>query len=140
MERYADLTRRHYKDSKVVLLVYDCDDMDSLELLEHVYDDAACHALDATKVLVRNKIDLEFQLVDIADADTKLRTDDRFACHMSTSAKTRDGIDALCTKLGDLLSNTKPVAKNDGAFQLFNHQPTQAPEDPAPDANTGSCC
>ena len=146
MERYADLTRRHYKGSKVVLLVYDCDDMDSLEVLKDFYDAAAIHAPGAIMILVRNKTDLEFQNVGIDEAFDKLCGGERrrhrnFACHMPTSARTGDGIDALCIKLGDLLCNAKPVAKDDGAFQVFKNKPSPTPTSQAPaDTGTGSCC
>jgi len=116
MERYSRLTRQHYFGSSVVLLVYDCDDMESLTDLAVYYDDAKHNASGAAMVLVRNKIDQELQCVGIKDAEKLLcnhKEKDRSVCKFKfraeTSAKDNTGINELIQRVAKyLLKNAEP--------------------------------
>ena len=144
MERYAPLTRSHYSNSKIILLVYDSDDMDSLECLESIYDEAIEHAVGADMVLVRNQIDKEMQMVDEDEAFLKLcrgtggQRQRILASHMATSAKTGQGIAELRTELGNLLSGAEPVRPGTGRFlEDSRDEPTQNSTSTRP---SKSCC
>ena len=116
MERYSRLTRQHYYGSSVVLLIYDCDDMETLKDLKGYHEDAKNNASGAAMVLVRNKIDQELQCVGIEDAEKLLcnhkerdRSDCKFKFRVETSAKENTGIKELIQKVAKyLLKNAEP--------------------------------
>ncbi|XP_022802487.1 ras-related protein RABD1-like [Stylophora pistillata] len=117
MERYeAGLTRQHYHGSNVVLLVYDCEEMETLEQLKNYYDDAKRHTNGAAMVLVGNKIDKEFPSVEKGDAekilcnhiDIQIRHCN-FQYRAETSAKTDTGIRELIQSVAEyLVKNAEP--------------------------------
>lgn len=114
MERYGRLTRQHYYGSHVVLLVYDCDDSESLRVLREFYKDARDNTNGAAMVLVRNKIDKDFQSVDIAETTNLIcnhHTRDicRFKFKAETSAKNNSGIKKLVNDIAEyLVKNVEP--------------------------------
>ena len=138
MERYARLTRQHYFGSSVVLLVYDCDDMESLKDLADYYNDAKTNASGAAMVLVRNKIDQELQCVGIKDAEAILcnheqrgRSVCKFKFRAETSAKEETGINELKQKVAKyLLKNAEP---SNSRREFYNIRlPPEPPSPPSP--------
>lgn len=117
MERYGRLTRQHYHGSHVVLLVYDCDDSDSLKELKEFYKDARDNTNGAAMVLVRNKIDKDFQSVDIAETtnlicNSHTRDICKFKLKAETSAKYNTGIEKLVNDIAEyLIKNVEPSNK-----------------------------
>lgn len=143
MERYSRLTRQHYFGSSVVLLVYDCDDMESLNELAGYYKDAKDNASGAAMVLVRNKIDQELQCVGIIDAEQILcnhKERDSFVCKFKfraeTSAKANTGINELIQRVAKyLLKNVEPS----NSRREFDKITPKAEPSPTP-SKTSSCC
>ena len=142
MERYSRLTRQHYYGSSVVLFVYDCDDLESLNSLAGYYKDAKDNASGAAAVLVRNKIDQELQCVGIKDAETILcnhREKDISVCKFKfkaeTSAKEKTGINELMQKVAKyLLKNAEP-SNSRREFDRIRPRP----EPPSNASTTNSC-
>ncbi|XP_078345410.1 uncharacterized protein LOC144630926 [Oculina patagonica] len=143
MERYARLTRQHYFGSHVVLLVYDCDDMESLQALLDYYRDATRNASGAAMVLVRNKIDKVDQSVDIREAEKLLcnyegmgRSACKFKFRAETSAKENTGIQELIQKVAEyLLKNAEPSNLR-REFDKITCKPEPLPTRPT----SGGCC
>lgn len=142
MERYSRLTRQHYFGSSVVLLVYDCDDMESLRDLAGYYKDSKDNASGAAIVLVRNKIDQELQCVGIKDAEKILcnhKEKDLSVCKFKfraeTSAKEKTGINELMQKVAKyLLKNAQP-SNSRKEFEKIKPKP----EPPSNPSTTNSC-
>ena len=142
MERYSRLTRQHYYGSSVVLFVYDCDDLESLNSLAGYYKDAKDHASGAAAVLVRNMIDKELQCVGVKDAETILcnhKEKDISVCKFKfkaeTSAKEETGINELMQKVAKyLLKNVEPSNSRRGFPRI-----EPGPEPPRIPSTTNSC-
>ena len=146
MERYSRLTRQHYFGSSVVLLVYDCDDMESLTDLAGYYEDAKHNASGAAVVLVRNKIDQELQCVGIKDAEKLLcnhKEKDRLVCKFKfraeTSAKDNTGVNELIQRVAKyLLKNAEP-SNSRREFDKLNLTSKPEPQSTANETSTCSC-
>jgi len=144
MERYSRLTRQHYFGSSVLLLVYDCDDMETLKDLNAYYEDAKNNASGAAMVLVRNKIDQELQCVGIEDAEKLLcnhKESDRSFCKFKfraeTSAKENTGINELIQKVAKyLLINAEP---SNSRREFDNIKPKPEPESIPSTTSSCSC-
>lgn len=128
MEREAPLTRYHYCGSHAILLVYDCDDRDSLIALQGFYKSAKDHAKGAAMVLVRNKIDKDPQCVHKEEADKLVynpfvsrRCQCQFKIKVETSAKEKTGIKELFYRVADyLIKNVEP--SNESTTKGFAHE------------------
>ena len=128
MEREAPLTRYHYYGSHAILLVYDCDDRDSLNALQGYYKSAKEHAKGAAIILVRNKIDKIPQCVDIGEADNLVYNPSvscpcpcQFNIKVKTSAKEKKGIKELFDSVADyLIKNVEP--SNESTTKGFDHE------------------
>ena len=149
MERYARLTRHHYFGSHVVLLVYDCDDNLSLEALKDFYKDARDNASGAAMVLVRNKIDKEFQSVDVGEAEHLVcnhSTQGTYVCKFrfkaETSAKENWGIQELFQKVAEyLIKNAQPSKRRGNKFDsVLKLQESQQEETTPPSTSNGCGC
>ncbi len=146
MERYARLTRQHYFGSHVVLLVYDCDDTESLQVLNDYYTDAKTNANGAAMVLVRNKIDKEDQSVDVKEAEKLLcnhedtgRSVCKFKFRAETSAKNNTGIKELIRRVAEyLLKNAEP-SNSRNEFDKIKPTKPEPPRTPVP-STSGGCC
>lgn len=153
MERYGPLTRQHYHGSSAVLLVYDCDDNLSLKELKEFYKCAKDNAVGAAMILVRNKIDKEFQSVDIREAEHLVYTNSRggtslcsFIFTENTSAKQNQGIKELFEKVAEyLIKHAAPSNERSNEFderirlQEKPSQPTTTPPQP-PQPSSGCGC
>lgn len=144
MERYeAGLTRQYYHGSNVVLLVYDCEEMETLEELKIYYDDAKKHTNGAAMVLVGNKIDKEFPSVEKGDAEKILCNHIekglphcKFQYKAETSAKTDTGIRELIQSVAEyLVKNAEP--SNLKKFGEIDVGQGDTKKDSPP---SGSCC
>lgn len=143
MERYGSLTRQHYFGSHVVFLVYDCDDMESLQVLKDYYRDATNNANGAAMVLVRNKIDKEDQSVDTREAEKLLcnhedlgRSVCKFKFRAETSARENTGIKELIRRVAEyLLKNAEP-SNSRSEFDKIKPTPEPLPTPPT----SGGCC
>lgn len=143
MERYSRLTRQHYFGSHVVLLVYDCDDMETLQALKEYYQDATNNANGAAMVLVRNKIDKEGQSVDKTEAEKLLcNHKDRgvpickFKFRAETSAKENTGIKELIQRVAEYLVKNAQPSNSRNQFDMI--RPTPEPI-PTPPTSSGCC-
>lgn len=148
MEREAPLTRYHYYGSHAILLVYDCDDRDSLNALQGYYKFAKDHAKGAAIVLVRNKIDKDPQCVDIGEADNLVYNPSvlfpcpcQFNIKAETSAKEKKGIKELLDSVADyLIKNVEP--SNESTTKGFAHElKVQGVSHPRtkPESNSSGC-
>lgn len=144
MERYGRLTRQHYHGSHIVLLVYDCDDSESLQVLKEFYKDARDNTNGAAMVLVRNKIDKEFQSVDIAETTNLIcnrstRDICKFKFKAETSAKDNSGIKKLVNDIAEyLIKNVEPSNKrNDFQDRIRLEEPRQTT--PPSKTSSSSC-
>ena len=144
MERYSRLTRQHYFGSSVVLLVYDCDDMESLTELAGYFKDAKNNASGAAMALVRNKIDQELQYVGIKDAEKLLcnhKEKDRSVCKFKfraeTSAKENTGINELKQRVAKYLLKNAAPSNSRREFDEVRLQ--QEPPNTPPTDTTSSC-
>ena len=125
-----------------MLLVYDCDDMESLRDLAGYYKDVEYNAIGAAAVLVRNKIDQELQCVGIKDAETILCNHKekelslcKFKFRAETSAKEETGIDELMQKVAKyLLKNAQP-SNSRREFDKIKPKP----EPPSNPSTTNGC-
>ena len=132
-----------------MLLVYDCDDRDSMEALRGYYRDAECNAVGAAMVLVRNKIDIEDQSVDMTEAMNTLCSQHtnrgesacRFAFVRETSAKTNEGIQALFQEIAEyLLRNFEPVTNRNANGNNYWPQHPDPELGHDPQATPNNCC
>ncbi|XP_068722147.1 ras-related protein Rab-18-like isoform X2 [Montipora capricornis] len=142
MERDAPLTRYHYHGSHAVLLVYDCDDGQSLLALKDYYECVKDNASGAAVVLVRNMIDKDPQCVDVKDADNLVYNHCsscvrpcQFKIKAETSAKDNMGIKELFQKVADYLISTNAEPSNkrknkgfDAEIKLQGEQPQATQE------------
>ena len=122
LERHNALTRSHYKDSNVVLVVYGTNDKNSFDRVSDCLSEVKDHEPGAFFFLIRNKIDLEELEEDVV---SQQQEDDRYL-HSATfksrnrvSAKTGEGIDELMKNLAEFLfKNVKrrSIKRNSGTF------------------------
>ncbi|EDO37049.1 predicted protein, partial [Nematostella vectensis] len=96
MEEYESLTRNHYSNSKVVLVVYSLDLPDSLAQVKECTQSAQVNAPAAKIVLVANKMDLP----NYRRLETDLRVKEMFPKteyehQFRISAKTGEGLNEL---------------------------------------------
>lgn len=148
MERYARLTHHHYFGSHVILFVYDCDDNLSLEALKDFYKDARDNASGAAMVLVRNKIDKDFQSVDVGGAERLVCNHSaqgtsvcKFRFKAETSAKDNLGIQELFQKVAEyLIKNAEPSNNRGNQFDnTLNLQDSQQESTPPSTSNGCGC-
>lgn len=144
MERYSRLTRQHYFGSHVVLLVYDCDDVESLQALVEYYNDAKNdNDNGAAMVLVRNKIDKELQGVDVSEAEKLLcnhlekgTSICKFKFRAATSAKKNTGIKELIEKVAEYLVKNAEPSNSRNEFDKMKVELVPLPTRPP----SNSCC
>lgn len=144
MARRYSLTRGHYLGSHAVLLVYDCDDIESLQELNNYYKDATKNANGAAMVLVRNKIDKEYQSVSKQEAEKLLcnhkdmgRSVCKFKLRAETSAKLDTGIKELIQRVAEyLLKNAEPSNSRSETVRIT--EPESEPL-PTPPMSNGCC-
>ena len=146
MERYGRLTRQHYHGSHVVLLVYDCDDSDSLKELKEFYKDARDNTNGAAMVLVRNKIDKDFQSVDIAETTNLIcnhHTKDicKFKFKAETSAKHNTGIEKLVNDIAEyLIKNVEPSNRRNVFQERIKLEEPRQQTPPTETSSSGCPC
>ena len=148
MERYGRLTRHHYYGSHVVLLVYDCDDNESLQALKGFYKDAKNNTGGAAMVLVRNKIDKEFQSVDVSEAKNLVCNHGathpsvcKFMLEAETSAKENWGIKKLLENIAEyLITKAEPSNKRNVFDDKIKLQEGQQIRTPSTQPSTGCSC
>ncbi|XP_078345409.1 uncharacterized protein LOC144630925 [Oculina patagonica] len=143
MERYGSLTRQHYFGSHVVLLVYDCDDMESLQALLDYYRDATINAYGAAMVLVCNKIDkivnglngLAIRKAEklLCNHEVMGRSVCTFKFRAETSAKENTGIQELIREVAEYLLKNAESRREFGRVAFTT--------EPLPTRRTsGGCC
>lgn len=144
MERHKALTRPHYQGSHAVLLVYDCDETESLYQIETYYKDAKKHTNGAAMVLVHNKIDQECWSVEIEDAEKilcnhieKNLPHCKFQHKAETSAKTDTGIRELIQSVAEYLVQNAEPSNLQNAFKKVKVKQKNTEQNPAPSSR---CC
>lgn len=105
MEKWHEktITRSYYIGSRVALILYSADDMDSVDDLNEYITVVNSHAPRAKKFLIRNKIDIEDQAVMEEEVEGTLKkmgySFERPVRH-NISAKNGQGIDDLLKAVG----------------------------------------
>lgn len=127
------LTRSYYLGSRVALIMYSADDMDSVDKLVLYINEVNLNSPGAKKFLVRNKIDLEdeTETVKEEEVDAKLEKAGHFfepKCKHKVSAKTGEGIEDLIKEIGIALIRKagSTIRKNEISTFYQNNQPTKS--------------
>ncbi|XP_031565808.1 ras-related protein RABE1c-like [Actinia tenebrosa] len=135
------LTRGYYRNSDVALLVYSADSIDSVTRLVNCITRVNDYAPEATKIVIRNKVDLEDQTVrehEVSAQITDVGYTIKYFC--STSALKPSGIDDLLLKIGKIILKKMrepvPVEPTINRFDSFRAGQTQ----PTDTANKSTCC
>lgn len=110
LERHAALTRPHYKDSHVVLVVYSTEDRKSFDEIPRFVEEARNYEPGVPLFLIRNKIDLEElgeSIVSQEQENDKYLHSTDFKVRMRVSAKTGEGIEDISSRLAKFLLNSQ---------------------------------
>ncbi|GIY65321.1 ras-related protein Rab-18 [Caerostris darwini] len=122
-ERFRTLTRNYFRNAHACLLVFSCDEPDTLTSLTQWVGDADNFAEKSLKILVGNKIDLK-----CSTAQDKVNA---FAHHhdcdivFNVSAKTGEGINEVFETIAKKLiqqNNQLQLQKNQSLFEKDVHQ------------------
>lgn len=136
------VTRSYYLGSRLALIVYSVDDMDSVDDLKTYIHDVLLHAPNAKLFLVRNKIDKEDQTVQENEVEDKLRNAGyhfKPNCKYSTSAKKfeGDGIDNLIQAIGQVLIKQSNARQDSTQRSLHSFQRERHTSD---NSHSKKCC
>ncbi|CAI2375192.1 unnamed protein product [Moneuplotes crassus] len=112
-EKYRTVTSNLYKNTSVVLLVYDCTDLNSFDNVANWIKQIEMNVSEKTIIiLIANKIDLENRLVSTEDGEAMAEA--YRANYFETSAKTGQNIDKVfdyCVE--NIMNYTVPRFKRD---------------------------
>ncbi|XP_020912075.1 ras-related protein Rab-1C [Exaiptasia diaphana] len=141
MEKWHEktITRSYYRESRVALIMYSADDMDSVDDLKDYIEDVNRHAPGAKKFLIRNKIDLEDQAVREEEVEAKLNGKGySFEKNLKHKISAKDGgqeIEDLLKEVGIVLLKQAKSPKETQTISSFRiNTPTTTQSD------KNACC
>jgi len=132
------VSRSYYRGSRIALVVYSCEEMDSVDDLTMYIQDVKYHAPNAKLFLIRSKIDLEDQTVQEDEVDAKLRkagySFDEPKCKHSVSSKNGEGVENLLKAVGQVLIKQQHTRQDSTKHHLSSYHVER------PNVDSGSKC